>query len=366
MKITINTTKFQEMLSKVIKGASNNRLLPITSLLSIKLENNVLYLTTTDATNYLTIKEPNVEGDDSQIVVQADNFVKLISRMTCDVISLDITNNYLHIVGNGSYKVEIVLDDSGVPIIYPNPVATFSKTNQIGTIELATIKTVLSSVKPALSTNLEMPCYTNYYIHDCVIATDTQKVSHLAQSLFSVPKLVSGDLVNLLDVVSDNTITVYSDGNKLLFESEHCIVYGFESVGIDNFSVDAIKNLVNQHYENTCKVSKNALLQLLDRISLFVNSDYDDGEIYLNFDTTSISVSSKQSTGVEKINYIDATAPTPFECSIDIRLLMPQVKAQPNDVITLEYGMDKAALDSQPHAIKLVGDQIISIVALYE
>ena len=90
MKLQIKTTKLQEMLSKAIKGASNNKLIPLTGLIAIQLKDNKLTLTTTDATNYLYIQDDNIEGDDFYAVVQVDTFAKLVARMTCETITIDL------------------------------------------------------------------------------------------------------------------------------------------------------------------------------------------------------------------------------------------------------------------------------------
>ena len=55
MQFTINTTKFQELVAKAVKGSSNNKLLPITSLMAIDLAGKRLVLTTTDTTNYFQV-----------------------------------------------------------------------------------------------------------------------------------------------------------------------------------------------------------------------------------------------------------------------------------------------------------------------
>ena len=51
------TIKLQEMLAKSIKGASFNKLMPMTSMIAIKVKNKELTLTTTDGTNYLYMIE---------------------------------------------------------------------------------------------------------------------------------------------------------------------------------------------------------------------------------------------------------------------------------------------------------------------
>lgn len=355
MKLTINTIKFQELLTKSIKGASNNKLIPLTSLMAIELKDEVLSLTTTDATNYLVVKESGIKGDYFYVVVEVETFSKLISRMTSDLITLELTDNYLNVTGNGTYKIELTLDEDGNLIKYPEPISAMDKNNVIGKIKQTTIKRILSSIKPALLTTMEMPCYTCYYVGDCVIGTDTYKISSLKEHIFDTPRLLSADLFNLLDVITDDEITVYADGNKLLFASPKCSVYGLETPGIENFCIDAINELIVKPFNSRCKLPRNAITQLLDRISLFVGA-YDKGEITLTFTKEGLIVSSKMSTGTELIKYVESNNFVDFICKIDVIMLMSQIKAQASDIIEVYYGDDSA--------IKIVDGSVTSVVAL--
>ena len=58
MELKIKTSELQEMVGKAAKCVSNNKLIPLTSLMSIKVEDNLLTLTTTDATNYFYVSKP--------------------------------------------------------------------------------------------------------------------------------------------------------------------------------------------------------------------------------------------------------------------------------------------------------------------
>ena len=64
MKFTVSTETMQRLVSRVIKGASNNKLLPLTSFVNISLKDKRLRLDTTDMTNYTSAIEYNVEGED--------------------------------------------------------------------------------------------------------------------------------------------------------------------------------------------------------------------------------------------------------------------------------------------------------------
>ena len=88
MKMTITTSTMQNLVSKAMKGASNNKMIPLTGLMAIQLKDHLLTLITTDATNYLYVREDKVEGDDFYVVTQAEMFSKLIARLTCEKVSL--------------------------------------------------------------------------------------------------------------------------------------------------------------------------------------------------------------------------------------------------------------------------------------
>ena len=81
MKLTIKTDIFKEIISRAIKGASQNKLIPLTSLMAIQLKDDQLTVITSDATNYLYINQDNIAGDDFYVVVQVEQFSKLISKL---------------------------------------------------------------------------------------------------------------------------------------------------------------------------------------------------------------------------------------------------------------------------------------------
>lgn len=349
----IKTTKLQEMISKAIKGVGNNKLIPLTSLIALNVSDNKLTITSTDATNYLYITS-DINSDDFYVCVQADQFSKLITRMTCDEVSLEVINDNLEIKGNGTYTIALPLDEDGTMVKYPNPAESL-KGETIGTVKLATITSILNSIKPGLATTMEFPQYVNYYVGDCVVATDTFKLNSLNTNLFSVPKLISGEMMNLLEVVTADTITVIADDNKIMFKTDDCVVYGTTASNIDDFSIDRLQEIIQQEFTSSCKLAKTSLLQLLDRISLFVDT-FDEGAVTLNFTKDGLLVSSKKSNGTELIPYIESNNFADFVGIADIIGLQTQIKAQASDTIELQYGLDTA--------LKFVDGDSVSILAL--
>lgn len=354
----IKTVTMQTMMTKAIKGVGNNKLLPLTCLIALEVKDGIFTITSTDNVNYLYVTEQIDSTDDFYVCIRAEQFAKLISKLTSEYVELTIKDNSLSVVANGNYKIEIPNDEMGEVIKYPNPVKDFSFDDKIGTLTLANIGYILNSVKSGLATTIEAFPYTNYYIGDRAIATDSIKISGYNAQLFSKPQLVTASTMDLLETMSDDAVDVYVADGKIVFKSSNVTVYGMIPEGIDTYSIDAINNLVAQEFPNTCKVTKSGVLQLLDRIALFVDA-YDDGAIRITFNKDSLTVSSRQTSGEEVIDYKESiNIEDSYTINIDIFMLQSQIKALDSDSFTVHFG--------KPNAIKLEDGLITSVIGLMQ
>ena len=355
MKLKLKTLKLQEMVSKAIKGASNNKMIPITGLMAIVLKKGVLTLITTDATNTLKVMEKDIEGDDFYVVVQANIFSKLVSKITTETITLTLKENSLEVKGNGTYSIELPLDEEGQLIKFPE--YKFDTKVEKSEINLSTVKVLLNANKAALAQTMEIPCLTGYYFDDKVLTTDTFKVCSTDIKVFPDKVLLPAELMELLALMDEEKITVQVSGNKILFTTNNVTVYGTQLDGIEDYPAEAIQAYLDQEFTSMCKLPKSALLNVLDRLSLFV-SIYDKNGVYLTFNNEGVLFSSKKSNGTELIKYQGSENFQPFTCCADIELLESQISAQDGEVVELWYGHEKA--------IKMTSGKITQIVALLE
>ena len=362
MNLKIKTVVLQEMLSKAIKGAGNNKLIPITGLLGIKqnVAQDTLTLITTDMSNYLYVSQSNKNDEEFDVTVPVDTFSKLISKMTCETVSLKVVDYYLEVVGNGTYKIELPLNENGELIKYPNPVGKLADSTPISTgkIESYIFSAMSNSVKPSLATTPEIPCYMNYYVGDKIIGTDTYNIAGLTESVFETPVLLSVNTVELLTLTTakDVEYSVYQNG-VICFVASDIVVYSSPVEGLNDFAIKEITNLLNLSTDSYCEISKDAFLQLLDRLVLFV-SPYDKNGIDLSFTKDGIVVTSKNVSGMEMIPYISVNDYTEYNCSVDIQMLQSQIKAIPTSTVNLYYG--------HPNALKLKMNNLIQIIGLLE
>ena len=355
----LKTEKLQELVSRAIKGCSNDKMIPITGLMSIELANHKLTFATTDAINYLFITEDKVDGEDFNVVVQADTFSKLISRMTCESITLELTGSELNVKGNGEYKIELPLDEEGEPIKFPRPLNSVDivAVKPDYEIKLSTIKQLLTVNKPALATSDDGSCYTGYYVGESVVTTDSYKICGTAIKIFDEPVLIRPEMMDLLDVMASEDVKVYIEADTIVFTTPDCIVYGKKLEGIEEYKIDAISGLLDLDFPSECSVSKDAILQALDRLALFVGP-YDKNGIYLTFTREGLMITSKKSSGTEVIPYKTSKDFKDFTACINIDMLQTQIKAHTLDEITIQYGLD--------NALKIVDGNITQIIAFIE
>ena len=356
MKFTVGTELMKDVVARAIKGAGNNKLIPITSMMCIELKDGELTVITTDATNYLYIKEQHVAGDDFYVVVDANQFAKLVSKMTCENITMTIDEKLytMKVKGNGNYTMELPLDEDGDPVKFPD---AHAKCTNVVECNRSTIMAILETIKPALAVTMENPQYTAYYMGDKVVATDSYKIASLAIPMFDIPKLVSSEFLDLVAVMRTEKIMVNLSDTDIVFETPDCTIFGKFVDGIDDFAIEPITNLIEQEFDSHCAVPKNDLLQMLDRLSLFVGT-YDKNAVDLTFTNQGLQVSSKASSGVEILPYVNSENQVDFTCAVDIQMLVNEVKAIQNDLIEIYYGDDSS--------IKFVDGNITIVIALME
>jgi hypothetical protein len=357
MNIELKTSLLQGSASKSTMCVTNNKLLPITSLISFKVKDNTLILTTSDGTNFLYVRYPEkVPCEDvEEFAVGADTFVRLVQKTTAEKISLSIgeEGNYLVVKGNGTYKLELPLDENGNPIKFGRH--DISDNGFGSVVKKSYVAKILNFNKSSLATDLSMPVLTNYYCGDSVVTSDTFKISDTEVNLFDTPMLISPQVMDILNVMSSEDITYYNKDNNTVFETATEVLVAPITAGVESFPIDAIKQLVNSEFGSDCKLPKVAILDVLDRISLFVTA-YDKKVVNLTFTKDGLMISSRKSNGVEVIPFVESNNFKDYTCCIDFEMFKAQIQTQTEDIIHLYYGSDIA--------IKLVDSNATNIVAL--
>lgn len=349
------TSRMKEAVNKAIKGAGFNNLIPITSMIGIKLSDGKLRLLTTDMTNTLCIIIDKVSGVDMDITVDADKFGKLIAKTTSEDIELIVIDDVLSVKANGTYKIPLISDEEGL-VTFPALSETKGKTTNV---KLTSIMQAYNINKSALAKTLENPALTGYYCGDMVISTDANVITFNDFKMFEQdePLLISPQLMQLLTLNKQEDIKLITDKTLLTFIADDMVVQGAVMEGIEDFPADDVKAYLDEAFTSSCKVPKDLLLATLDRLALFIEP-YDKNGAYFTFGRKGINIHSKKDASTEIINYVESKNFEPFMCCVDIPMLKEQLQANPDDTIKICYGNE--------NALKIESGKVTQVIALLE
>lgn len=353
------SSRMKEAVNKAIKGAGFNNLIPITSMIGIKLSDGKLRLLTTDMTNTLCIIVDKVAGEEMDITVDADKFGKLIAKITSEDIDLSVKDDVLHVKANGTYKLPLIADEDGL-VVFPDLRSDLSTVDKWGDIKLSSIMQAYNINRSALAKTLENPALTGYYCGDKVVTTDANVITFNMFKMFSgdfPDMLISAQQMVLLSLFSEEDIKVTTDQETIIFATDGMIIEGSLMEGIEEFPINDINGYLDVAFTSSCKVPKDLLLSVLDRLALFIEP-YDKNGAYFTFGRKGINIHSKKDASTETINYVESKDFQPFVCCVDIPMLKEQLQANPDDTVKICYGNE--------NALKLESRKVTQVIALLE
>lgn len=357
MKLKIKTLILKDIINKVIKASTNNKMVPLTSLLYLSVKGGIIRAVASDAVNYFEISAECNATEDFDVVLKGDIFSKIVSKTTSEYITLELNKDILTFNGNGTYKIELPLDEEGNPIKYPT-YANMGEVIDHNTIQLATIKSAVLANKPALAVTAEAPYLMNYYCgEEAIVTADSFNICINKSKIVNKPILLSPMVFDLLSVFTSETIDYDYDGSRVAFTSSNMKIYGKVQNNIEDYPIEPIMGYEDIELPSSCAISKSALVSVIDRLSLFI-SDFDVNGVYLDFTKEGVKVTPKNKVGSELITYAESSNFEPFICLVSVDALKKQANARSGDILYIQYGIS--------NALKFVDNNITHIVALLE
>lgn len=349
------SSRMKEAVNKAIKGAGFNNLIPITSMIGIKLSDGKLRLLTTDMTNTLCIIIDKIAGDEMDITVDADKFGKLIAKITSEDIDLSVKDDVLYVKANGTYKLPLIADEDGL-VVFPD-VKIENKAN--ARTKLSSVMQAYNINRSALAKTLENPALTGYYCGDRVVTTDANVITFNDYKMFDYDEavLISAQQMVLLTLNTSEDIDVLVADTNIQFITDDVVIDGARMEGIEEFPINDINGYLDVAFTSSCKVPKDLLLSVLDRLALFIEP-YDKNGAYFTFGRKGINIHSKKDASTETINYVESKDFQPFVCCVDIPMLKEQLQANPDDTVKICYGNE--------NALKLESGKVTQVIALLE
>lgn len=356
--MVIKSEEFKKVCSTILQAVDNNSLSTLTETLEMRADNGVLNLNVTNREYYVNVKMPIDVNIEFHATVNAVLFLKLISQMTTDMVELSIDNNTLKIKGNGTYSLPLIYEGDKIINLPEITIDTITSSFDINSDILTSILNYNSKqvAEAGVQNNIVQHMYyvdeagaITFATSGCVNNFTLPVAIKLMfnDRLVKLFKLFKGTNIKLDYGYSALTDTLTQARIKLISDN---IVISAVLSDIDNLAksvpVSAIRGMANFEYPYNCVINRNALIQSLNRLSLFFTSN--DIKTYSTLIFTSDSVKvclgydkSLNLDNCEVINFTNAI-PALSECSIilDIIMLKNLLDGCNEEYITLAFSED--------------------------
>lgn len=355
----IRTELIKETCGKILTAVDDSGVSMVTELLEIVAKGEYLHLAVTNNEYFTEVKLPlGEEVAPLHATVNAKLFLKLISHMTSDTIEFRISDNALVIKGNGTYKLPLVFEND---VMMNLPRITIENVTNEMTVDGAILLSILQYNSKEISKNsVVRPVQKYYYVDDkgCITFTTGACVNSFTLDA-PIKVLFPNKLVKLFKLFKDKKVN-FSLGYdaisndivqpKVCFECEDIVITSklvCDDTLINSVPVTAIRNRANTIHPYSVTLSKDALVETINRLLLFTAEGNKDGsKFYSTFEFSSDYVtvydSGKQNSEILYYNNDDANVTDTYTAILDftdIKLVLDTCSEQ---YVTINFGDSQA------------------------
>lgn len=367
--ILLKTEMIKDVCSDISQAVDSNGLLDVTEVLQIELINKQLSLSVTNGEYYVKYKLDVDTTEELKAVVNASTFLKLISKLTTDEISLEIVGTNLIVEANGNYKFPLVYKDDSLlevkEIVIDNPTTTFSVKSNV-------LKSILDYNTGELNKGiLTNPVQKLYYVDNEGAITFTTGACVNSFTLPSPVKLLLNKrLVKLFKLFDEEDVSFtlgQDDVNgvtvtKVRFETTTMTLVSLLNSNdtlINSVPASAIRSRANTVYDYGVVVSKSNLLSAIDRLSLFIDSMVSQ-VIKLHFTSQGVQLSDIDVKNVEKIQYEGSSnVVDDYEMVLNLQDLKTTVSLHDDSYITFAFGNHQAVVINKDNVYVIIPEVIV-------
>lgn len=355
------TDDLKEVCNKILVAVDTSEISKITETLEMIVVDQNLYISVTNREYYVQVRIYLGYDESFHATVNASLFLKLISKITTEDISLEVKDNYLQCKGNGMYKIPLIFDGDKLlelPFIeIVNPTCEMF-------VEGSILKSILKYNSKELSKGIiTHPVQKQFYVDEqgaitfttgaCVNSFTLEKPVRLLinSKVVKLFKLFPDDEVRFTlgyDAISDKLIQT-----KVRFESSDIILTAILSCDdtlLNSVPVKIIRNRADNIYPYSINISKEAFLQAVNRLLIFDNTGNIAQSIgFFEFEKDTVTIYDKFKVNSEVLSYADTCAALEdsYKAKINLNDLKTTLETCNDQYLTLSFGDGKALVFSK-------------------
>lgn len=370
----IKTKDLSTVADKILKAVDSSELNSIVTALELEVIDNNLMMSVTNKEYFVTVKLAIGYNEPFHASVNASLFLKLISQITTEDIELICKDNYLHIKGNGSYKLPLIYKDEKMLVL--DKINIYNPTCEMD-IDNCVLQSIIKYNSKELTKGfISKPVQKYYYIDNegCITFTTGACVNKFTLHN-PVRFLVNNRIVSLFKLFNEEKIhfTLGYDSlsdsiiqTKARFETENTTITAIlqcDDTMINSVPVANIRNRANTTYPYSITISKEAVIQAINRIMLFNKNIKNNSIATFKFNDSSMVIEDGNGENSETINYIvacEALKDNPYEALLDLNDLKSTLSICDESHLTLKFGAGKAFIVSRTNIINVIPQCIMN------
>lgn len=375
--VTLETSKLKQMVSRVTKCAtSSNSLNALGGVIEVKMKDGKFSLRSTDSQNTMIVRETEAqctgEGDGIQVVIDAENFVKVVNgsttkettfniirRISKDKATNEVIEDYCLVMkSNGTYKFKIILEGSTFLMLEDIP--KIEDADYEVKISVVEMQKLINKTFSFLGSTFEDPRLDSYYFGNKTAVTNGTVVCFNDTKLTPEPLMLRGTTVRLLsqfDASSSEKITLAKKGTHVQFYNSSMMIDTSIHQLSGQYPIKALSQYLDADYASKVTVDSHYLKEALSRIQIFVDTQTESGAFIFEIKQDGLHLSSRNGMAYEVVPFDTSQSPQNYK---DFSLLlaapelmriidMPERKSVVitygnEDAIMADFGEDKRVL----------------------
>lgn len=369
---------FKETCSKLLLAINDSELSTLTNVLELKTEGKTLILLTTNGEYSLSIKFPLDHEETFKATVSAALFLKFITSITTKNVELKYTEKYLEVKWENvyDYKVPLIYNDDKLleieEIKIKNPTTSLKISGDIlqsiveyNGRELQKISSVNNTVQKCFYID-ETGCLTYSNFTACYNSFNLEKpirilVNQKTVKLFKLFKDSMTDCVLGYDPINNEitqtklsistdtiNLVVITDNNNGLLEQGAA-------------HIKAIRETLNYNYTYSMGINKNELLQALNRLLLFKETQevetIESYYIKINISSAGLCLKDNTENNIEQIQLTNTpNAVIEYSMILNGAFLKSILESIQEDFIRIDFGNKRTVLIKWKNVINVLSE----------
>ena len=368
--MVVNTKNLNTVAGDILRAVDSSELNSMSTFLEIEAQDGMVTLSVANGEYFVSIKIAATGVEEFHATVNASILLKLITQTTTEDIAFECKDNYLQVIGNGSYKIPLIFEGEEV--------ATLSRLNIYNpTCEMPIERDVLTSIAKYNSKELSKgfiskPVQRCYYVDEkgCITFTTGACVNR-----FNLPQpvrfLLNNRIVNLFRLFRDDDVVNFTLGYDQLNNSIIQTKVRFETATtsltailqcddgiINSVPVANIRSMSETVYPYAATIGKDLLLQAIGRLQLFNKNVKGSGGIAkCTFTGDKLYLSSVREDVVESVDYVEecpALQDDSYSTALDLDDLKATLMNCDEGQLTFKFGTGRALIIARAHIINII------------